>query len=101
MGGEDKKLSNKAEAINAVLVFTLADCRECGARYAVTPDPNFPGQWVFFGREHKMIHPTHICVGGMLCVQGHSLEITAQSAVLTNEGDWLSLVDPEFEVALN
>jgi hypothetical protein len=94
-------VANKTEAVNAVLVFTLADCRECGAHYAVTPDPNFPGQWVFFEREHKMFHPTHICVGGMLCVQGHSLVVTAQSAVLTNEGDWLSLVDPECEVSAN
>jgi hypothetical protein len=94
-------VANNTEAVNAVLVFTLAECKECGAHYAVTPDPNYPGQWVFFGRERRMIHPTHICVGGMLCVQGHALEVTAPSAVLTNAGDWLSLVDPDYDVTFN
>jgi hypothetical protein len=74
-----------------VIVFMLADCYECRLRYAVAPDPYFPGQWIFFECDRSVEQPTHICVGGLICLKGHTLEVISKEAVLTESGDWLSV----------
>lgn len=87
--------------VNKSIIFTLAECTQCGTRYAVAPDPYFPGQWIFFERDHSVEQPTHICVGGLLCLRGHALEVKAKEAALTNDGDWLSLAVEHPEPVLN
>lgn len=74
-----------------MIVFTLALCKECRIRYAVAPDPYFPGQWIFFERDKSVEQPTHICLGGLLCLRGHALEVTAREAALTESGEWISV----------
>lgn len=83
------------------IIFTLAECEQCGTRYAVAPDPYFPGQWIVFERDRSIEQPTHVCVGGLLCLQGHTLDVTAKDAALTNEGQWLNLTVDHTEPVLN
>ncbi len=84
-----------------MIIFMLAECPQCGTRYAVAPDPYFPGQWIFFERDRSVEQPTHICVGGLLCLRGHALEVKAKEAALTKDGDWLTLSVEHPEPVLN
>ncbi len=84
-----------------MIIYMLAECPQCGTRYAVAPDPYSPGQWIFFERDHSIEEPTHICVGGLLCRHGHALEVKAEEAALTRDGDWLTLSVGHPEPALN
>ena len=86
-----------------MVIFILAECSICGARYAVAPAPDFsaPEQWLVFDRASRLNEPSHMCSGGLLCAHGHPLDITAEEAVLTSEGDWLVLSVAHPEPALN
>ncbi len=74
-----------------MVIFMLAECSLCGTRYAIAPDVSTPSQWLVFERKPTVDRPSHICVGGLLCVHGHALDITAEEAVLTTAGRWLVL----------
>jgi len=84
-----------------MVIFMLAECSLCGSRYAVAPDPSAESQWLVFGRGPKLNEPSHICIGGLLCVNGHALDVTAEEAVLTTEGHWLVLTVSHPEPVLN
>jgi hypothetical protein len=84
-----------------MVIFMLATCSLCGTRYAIAPDVSAPEQWLVFVRKPTLHQPSHICVGGLLCVHGHTLDITAQEAVLTTEGQWLVLTVLHPEPVLN
>ncbi len=40
-------------------------------------------------------------MGAQLCIHGHALDITAEAAVLTTEGEWLGPRVAHAEPALN
>jgi hypothetical protein len=84
-----------------MVIFMLAECSVCGMHYAIAPDISGPSRWLVFERTPRINQPSHICVGGLLCVNGHALDITAEEAVLTTEGDWLVLTVAHTEPALN
>ena len=84
-----------------MVIFMLAECSLCGTRYAVSPDVSAPEQWLVFERKRMVNQPSHICIGGLLCVHGHALDITAEEAVLTTEGQWLVLTVTHLEPVLN
>lgn len=84
-----------------MVIFMLAECLICETRYAVAPDISAPDQWLVFERKSRLNAPSHICTGGLVCVHGHALDITAPHAVLTTEGDWLVLTLVQPEPALN
>ncbi|MGH2523888.1 MAG: hypothetical protein ACRDH2_15390 [Anaerolineales bacterium] len=68
----------------------------------MVPDPCCPSQWVFFERDRlDFEHPTHVCVGGLLCLMGHDLAVTAQEAVLSEDGDWVRLTPDAAHMILN
>ncbi|MCC6191971.1 MAG: hypothetical protein IT318_23320 [Anaerolineales bacterium] len=48
-----------------------------------------------------MEEPTHIGLGGLLCLRGHALEVRAQEAALTAGGAWLNLTVDHPEPMLN
>ncbi len=75
--------------LEASTIYLLAECPVCRTRYAVAPDPVAFRQWQFFQRDGDEHLLTHICAGGLLCVRGHALDITARQAVLTQAGAWL------------
>ena len=54
-----------------------------------------------FERKPTIDQPSHLSLGGMLCVHGHALELTAEEAVLTTSGQWLVLRVAHPEPALN
>ena len=81
--------------------FMLVECLKCYKRYAAAPDPDHQGQWVFFEWHRIIGHPTHICVGGVLCENGHGLELTPEQAVFTGDGNWLVLRSPLAEPVWN
>ena len=74
-----------------MVIFMLAECSTCGTRFAVAPDVSAPMQWLVFERKRNVNEPSHICSGGLACVHGHALDVTAEEAVLTTEGQWLVL----------
>ena len=84
-----------------MVIFMLAECSLCGTRYAVAPDVSTPEHWLLFERKRMGNQPSHICIGGLLCVHGHALDITAEEAVLTTEGQWLVLTVTHPEPVLN
>lgn len=72
------------------LVYLLAECPQCGRRYAALPDPYRPGQWEVMhrdtlGHSHTVIDQPLLCVA---CV-GVSL-VRAHPAVQTGRG-WLAV----------
>ena len=87
--------------VKTMVVYALARCPECKTRYALMPDPGFNGQWLFFDRDRNLEQPTHISVGGLLCLHGHALELQAAEAAQTADGMWLNLKVPEVEPVLN
>jgi hypothetical protein len=84
-----------------MVIFMLGQCSICGTRYAIAPDVSEPSHWLLFERRPTINQPSHICVGGLLCIHGHTLDITAEEAVLTTDGDWLVLTVAHTEPALN
>jgi hypothetical protein len=84
-----------------MVIFMLAECSMCGTRYAVAPDISAVEQWLVFERKSNLDQPSHICMGALLCPHGHALDITAEEAVLTTDGDWLVLRVAHPEPALN
>jgi hypothetical protein len=84
-----------------VIVFLLADCYQCRLRYAVAPDPYYPGQWLVFERVNPLERPSHIVVGGLICLKGHTLEVISKEAVMAENGDWLSVEREHPEPSLN
>jgi hypothetical protein len=87
--------------VKTMVVYTLARCPECRTRYALMPDPGFNGQWLFFDRDRGLEQPTHIAVGGLLCLHGHSLEVQSEEAAQIEDGRWLNLGVPRSEHILN
>jgi hypothetical protein len=84
-----------------MVIFMLGQCSLCGSRYAIAPDVTTPDQWLMFERKPAIHTPSHLCQGGLLCINGHPLEITAQEAVLTTDGRWLALNVAHMEPVLN
>ncbi len=84
-----------------MVIFMLAECSICGMRYAVAPDPSTPNQYLVFERRSNLGDPSHICTGGLVCLHGHPLDVKAEEAVLTTEGDWLVLTVSHPEPVLN
>ncbi len=84
-----------------MVIFILAECSICGTRYAAAPDISAPEQWLVFERKSRLDQPSHICMGALLCIHGHALDITAAEAVLTTGGDWLVLRVAHPEPVLN
>ena len=87
--------------LNAGLAYLLAECPQCGVKYAVTPDPVVSGKWAFYQRAAEGQPLSHICTGGLLCLRGHELTVTLQQAVLTQEGAWLNVPVPDAQPVLN
>ena len=84
-----------------MIVFRLGRCETCRINYAIAPDPYFPGQWIFFERDKSVEQPSHICVGGMLCIRGHKLVVKDGDAALSESGDWLMVSQEHTEPRLN
>jgi hypothetical protein len=84
-----------------MVIFMLAECPVCGLRYAVAPDVSAPTQWLVFERKPMVNQPSHVSLGGPLCVHGHRLDVTAEEALLTTEGHWLVLTVSHPEPVLN
>jgi hypothetical protein len=84
-----------------MVIFMLGQCSLCGSRYAIAPDVTAEDQWLMFERKPTIDRPSHLSLGGMLCVHGHALELTAEEAVLTTSGQWLVLRVAHPEPALN
>jgi len=84
-----------------MVIFLLAECPLCGSRYAVARDPSVELHWLVFERRPRVNWPSHICIGRLLCVNGHTLDIVAEEAVLTSEGHWLVLTVSHPEPVLN
>ena len=74
-----------------MIVFQLAYCSECKIQYAITADPHFSSQWILFDRNKSLERPTHVTMGGLLCLRGHNLKITTKEAVRVGNGDWVSV----------
>ena len=83
------------------MIYALAECPLCSARFAAAPNPFTPGQWAFYERDHEPPALSHICSGGLLCPQGHALVITLKQAVLTQAGEWLNVEVRGVQPALN
>jgi hypothetical protein len=71
------------------IVFSLAECDTCEIQYAVAPDPYFAGQVILFDRAKSLETPTHITIGGLICLRGHTLRVTCKEAVMADNGDWV------------
>ncbi len=84
-----------------MVIFMLAECAICGTRYAIAPALSDTAQWLLFERKSVLDRPSHLCTGAPLCAHGHALDITAEEAVLTAEGDWLVLTVSHPEPVLN
>ncbi len=84
-----------------MVIFMLAECPLCGSRYAIAPDVSAESQWLVFQRRPMINEPSHICIGGLLCIHGHKLDVTAEEAVLTTDGQWLVLTVSHPEPVLN
>jgi hypothetical protein len=84
-----------------MVIFMLAQCSVCGFRYAIAPDVTQSNQWLVFERKPTIDQPSHLCIGGLLCANGHPLDLTAEEAVLTTSGQWLVLTVAHPEPVLN
>jgi hypothetical protein len=74
------------------MVFTWFKCLTCNKQYVAFPDPASPQWWLFFDpKSNDLEHPTHLCCGGFLCIEGHPLEVVAPAAVMNHKGQWLLL----------
>ena len=76
-----------------MIVFRLCECQTCEVRYAIAPDPYFPGQWIYFDRDKSMENATHVTIGGRWCIHGHQLETKCREAVMTENGDWIAVAE--------
>ena len=76
-----------------MIVCELAECLICEIRYAILPDPYFPGQWIFFERDRSVEQPTHVNIGVKVCIRGHELHTTHKQAALTESGDWIAVAE--------
>lgn len=83
-----------------MVVFALAHCPICNKDFALAPDYTQPGTVIVFLRD-GVPNVSHMCVGGLLCEQGHILEVTAPAAVLATTGHWLVLGQPPAVPAAN
>lgn len=84
-----------------MIIFMLGECFLCGSRYAIAPDVTEDNQWLMFERKSTIDDLSHLSLGGLLCVHGHALNLTAEEAVLTTDGRWLILKVAHPEPALN
>lgn len=81
-------------------LFALAECQTCGTKHAIVPVGG--RQYEIYRREFREYEePTHICLGGLACLRGHRLKVTAEVAVHTKDGRWLVIADERVPLGVN